>query len=66
MQIFGFFVLAIVIGIIILLIAAGIEIGLRAADDERVEILAEKRFREMWDTAEIRVHQRFVIVDEMK
>lgn len=49
---------------IICMIVASIELALRDSDKERVERLAEIRFKEMLDTAEIRIHHRLEIVDE--
>ncbi len=63
-MILGFIVFMLAIIAIIAMIVASIELALRDADKERVERLAEKRFKEMLDNAEIRVIQRLEIVDE--
>lgn len=63
-MILGFIVFMLAIIAIIAMIVSSIELALRAADKERVERLAEKRFKEMLDNAEIRVIQRLEIVDE--
>jgi len=51
---------------IVLMIAVSIYMVLKENEDERVERLAEKRFREMLKSAKIRVYYRVDIVDEMK
>lgn len=63
-MILGFIVFMLADIAIIGMIVASIEIALRAADEERVERLADERFQEMLDTAEIRIHHRLEIVDE--
>ena len=63
-MILGFIVFMLAVIAIIAMIVASIELALRDADKERVERLAEKRFKEMLDNAEIRVIQRLEIVDE--
>lgn len=64
--ILGALLLLAAIGAIILMIAASIYMVLKENEDERVERLAEKRFREMLKSAKIRVYYRVNIVDEMK
>lgn len=66
MTIVAYAVLLAALAAIILMIAASIEIALRAANDDRVEQLAEKRFNEMLENAEVHVIQRLEIVDEMR
>ena len=63
-MILGFIVFMLADIAIIGMIVASIEIALRAADEERVERLADERFQEMLDTAEIRIYHRLEIVDE--
>ena len=66
MTIFGTLFLLAAIAAIILMIAGGIELALKEKDDERVEALADARFHEMCETAEIRVVQKLIIIDEMR
>lgn len=66
MEILGFIVLLLAIVAIYLMMYAGLDIALRDREEERIEELAEKRFNEMVDNAEIHVVQRLEIVDRMK
>lgn len=66
MTFLGWLVLNAVFAAIILMITGSIEMVLRDSDDERVEYLAEKRFNEMLENAEVRVIQRLEIIDEMR
>lgn len=62
----GWIVLIVVVGAIILAIAAGIDTGLRAKDEERVQRLADKRVNEILRNATVRVKQQLEIIDEMR
>jgi hypothetical protein len=66
MTFLGWLALNAVFAAIILMITGSIEMVLRDSDDERVEYLAEKRFNEMLENAEVRVIQRLEIIDEMR
>lgn len=66
MMFLGWLALNAVFAAIILMITGSIEMVLRDSDDERVEYLAEKRFNEMLENAEVRVIQRLEIIDEMR
>ena len=66
MTIFGWLVLVIVLAGIIMMIVTGIETALREKDKERVEELAEMRFRDMIAHAHVEMKQRIEIIDEME
>lgn len=66
MTILAWLVLFLVLAAIILMIAAGIDLALRDKNEERVERLAEARFKDMLAHAEFRVVQRLEIIDEME
>lgn len=64
MTIFGWLVLVIVLAGIIMMIVTGIETALREKDKERVEKMAEMRFRDMIAHAHVSMKQRIEIIDE--
>lgn len=66
MTVFGWIILCAVIGGIVCMIAAGIETGLKARDDDRIEERAEQLYEERIKHAQVHVKQRLVIVDEME
>lgn len=51
---------------IIMMIAAGIDMALRDRDDERAYRMAEEWFEDILENAEIHVVQRMIIKDETK
>lgn len=51
---------------IIMMIAAGIDMALRDRDDERAYRMAEELFEDILENAEIHVVQRMIIKDETK
>lgn len=51
---------------IIMMIAAGIDMALRDRDDERAYRMAEEWFEDIIENAEIHVVQRMIIKDETK
>lgn len=66
MFIIAWLVLFVVLAAIILMIAAGIDLALRDKNEERVQRLADARFKDMLAHAEFRVIQRLEIIDEMR
>ena len=51
---------------IIMMIAAGIDMALRDRDDERAYRMADEWFEDILENAEIHVVQRMIIKDETK
>ena len=62
----GLLVTMIAVFVIFMMIYAGIDETLKEKDDERVQYLADKRFNEMLNNADVHVVQRLVIKDEMR
>lgn len=66
MTILAWFILFVVLAAIVLMIAAGIDLALRDKNEERVQKLAEARFKDMLAHAQFKVVQRLEIIDEME